>query len=281
MNSQFVTLMQEAESSNSDIRIADLVAYWDSRADSYLYGVAGELSDDRGVAWRRVVVNAAQSVFASPGSVDESLHILDLGCGPGFFEVLFANLSCRIDAVDASPQMIARARQNLSEHSGQSKQCQVTFHTSDVSSLPFADNTFDLAIARNVTWLLLDPKAAYAEWLRVLRPGGMLLVFDGNWYRYLFHPDIDAQRRADQAANSLEGWDESAQADAAEELEFEKTAKKLPMSPVMRPDWDKEILGQLGATSVEADEGIWRELWTESEQAYYRSSPMFLVKATK
>ena len=48
-------------------------------------------------------------------------------------------------------------------------------------SLPFDDNSFDCIISRNVTWTLLDTKQSYQEWLRVLRPGGKILIFDANW----------------------------------------------------------------------------------------------------
>ena len=157
----------------------------------------------------------------------------------------------------------------------------VTLHESDVTSLPFEDAAFDVAACRNLTWLLLDPEAAYAEWLRVLRPGGKLLVFDANWYRYLVDPQIDAARRADQENNVLEGWDEDSQATSDEEKRSELIATELPMTYLLRPAWDLDVLPRLGATQVHADELIWKELWTESEKVYYASSPMFLVEAVK
>lgn len=55
----------------------------------------------------------------------------------------------------------------------------------DAQILPFADNTFDCVCSRNLVWNLEMPQTAYREWLRVLKPGGILLIFDGNHYRYL------------------------------------------------------------------------------------------------
>jgi ubiquinone/menaquinone biosynthesis C-methylase UbiE len=43
-----------------------------------------------------------------------------------------------------------------------------------------ADNSFDFATTRHLAWTLTDPLAAYAEWYRVLKPGGRLLVNDGD-----------------------------------------------------------------------------------------------------
>jgi SAM-dependent methyltransferase len=254
------------------------VHYWDSRADSYSSGVIGELADERGLAWGAVISNRAGAALSRASGEGRRACVLDLGCGPGFFETLFLGLGCQVDAVDASPEMLARAQENIASLPGADA---ARFHQADVTRLPFPDDTFDLAIARNLTWLLLEPENAYAEWLRVLRPGGKLLVFDANWYRYLFDDDIDTRRRADQAANRLEGWDDDAQSDAAQELEFEKTAARLPLSPVLRPQWDTDVLMRLGAAHATADEGIWREIWTENERAYYGSSPMFLVEGIK
>ena len=62
-----------------------------------------------------------------------------------------------------------------------------------------------------------DPRAAYAEWLRVVRPGGKILIFDANWYRYLVDDRVAQARQADQENNNLEGWDEASQATSAEE----------------------------------------------------------------
>ena len=36
-------------------------------------------------------------------------------------------------------------------------------------------------VNRHLVWTLVDPKAAFAEWLRVLKPGGTLLIIDGDF----------------------------------------------------------------------------------------------------
>ena len=53
------------------------------------------------------------------------------------------------------------------------------------------------------------------------------------------------------------------------------------MTALLRPDWDLELLARLGAAESRADTSIWKTLWTESEQAYYASSPPFLVEALR
>lgn len=251
----------------------ELVEYWDGRSTSYSKNIIGELSDGRRDAWEGMF----DALLEKP-SDGNSLRVLDLGCGPGFFSVIFAARGYDVVAVDMSTAMIERARQSLDEASLAHK---VEFHQGDFTSLPFPDNSFDLAVARNVTWLMRDPEGAYAEWLRVLVPGGKLIVFDANWYYYLFDSDANEARRACQEGKVLEGWDKEAQATSDEEKRCEEMARKLPLSAVVRPAWDIDVLSRLGVSLVRTDEGVWRDLWTKSEQSYYAYAPLFLVEAVK
>lgn len=43
------------------------------------------------------------------------------------------------------------------------------------------DETYDAVICRHLVWTLTKPEQARADWFRVLKPGGKLLVFDGDW----------------------------------------------------------------------------------------------------
>lgn len=261
----------------SDGLMDEIVDYWDGRATSYSNGVKGELSDDRAKAWWQVLERKSMPIMEAVAATGRSTRVLDLGCGPGFFTVLYTRAGCQVDAVDSSAQMLNRAQTNLAEAL---PGAHASFLECDITSLPYADDTFDLAVCRNVTWLMRQPEAAYAEWLRVLRTGGKLLVFDANWYRYLVDEQVDAQRLADITSNTLEGWDEDAQATSDEEKRCELIATELPLTKELRPYWDLKVLQKLDA-AVRADEEIWRELWTENEQAYYSYAPMFLVEAVK
>ena len=50
----------------------------------------------------------------------------------------------------------------------------------DAQHLAFADASFDAVVSRNVLWNLDDPEAAYRRDLPVLRPGGVLILEDGD-----------------------------------------------------------------------------------------------------
>ena len=48
----------------------------------------------------------------------------------------------------------------------------------DAQNLDFEDDTFDLIVTRNVTWVMEQPTKACSEWIRVLQPGGRMINFD-------------------------------------------------------------------------------------------------------
>lgn len=257
---------------------AEIVEYWNERSTSYSNGVIGELHDERRTMWWNALVKRVAGVIDEARREGRVPRVLDLGCGPGFFTALFSEAGCQVDAVDSSAEMLARAQANVK---AAVPDAEPTYCECDFTELPFADGTFDLATGRNVTWLMRRPEAAYAEWLRVLRPGGKLLSFDANWYRYLIDPVTAAAREADMTNNTLEGWDEESRATTAEEEHCEQMALELPLTYILRPAWDATILSSLGTARVRTDELIWQEVWTESEYSYYGATPMFLVEAVK
>jgi SAM-dependent methyltransferase len=72
--------------------------------------------------------------------------------------------------------MIERARRKAEQvHQ------EIDFRVCDAAALDFADETYDLVVARHVIWNLPDPKRGITEWLRVLRPGGRLVLIEGKW----------------------------------------------------------------------------------------------------
>ena len=62
---------------------------------------------------------------------------------------------------------------------------------------------------------------------------------------------------------------------------MEEIARQVPMSRVMRPAWDMQVLKAYAGDRVQADEQVWKRVWDRTEQVNYASTPMFLVSAVK
>lgn len=265
--------------------------YWNNRADTYSNGVVSEFFTREWDSWEEILTHALAPLTCNSNpsfyvdrahehlnSSEQSLKILDLGCGPGFFEVMLSRMGHHVTAVDTSDSMLQKAGYNVQNYGVASN---VSFMQGDVSQLPFEDASFDAIVLRNVTWLMRSPRDSYAEWKRVLKPSGRLLVFDANWYRYLADEDQDRKRREDQRDIATLGWEVDERATSKQECECEDIAKNLPLTYEDRPSWDVAVLKQLGFSAVSVNEDVYRQVWTSGEQNYYGSSPLFMITATK
>jgi ubiquinone/menaquinone biosynthesis C-methylase UbiE len=142
--------------------------HWDTRAGAYDSEAGHSLvSDEQRKAWLDVLSRLA-------GRVPQ--RVLDVGCGTGFLALCFAELGHAVTGIDLSPEMIDRARRKAEQ-----EHRQIAYRVGDAAALDSADETFDLVVVRHVIWNLPDPERGVAEWLRVLRPGGRLLLIEGKW----------------------------------------------------------------------------------------------------
>jgi SAM-dependent methyltransferase len=152
----------------------------------------------------------------------------------------------------------------------------IRFLEMNAEQLDFPDDSFDVIVSRNLTWNLPHPEKAYAEWSRVLRPGGLLLNFDANWYSYLFDSESLSAYKTDRINAAAEGIHD---ANIGENFDImEDIARRIPLSGIRRPGWDLDILGQLGLRA-EADETFWERVWSREEKINFSSTPMFIVRA--
>jgi len=100
--------------------------------------------------------------------------ILDAGCGPGLVACYLAPLAGTVCGVDATPAMVAKARQIAAERG-----CgNATFQEGLMERLPFPDRTFDGVVTRYAFHHVLDTVAAMKELVRVCRPAGRVVVCD-------------------------------------------------------------------------------------------------------
>jgi ubiquinone/menaquinone biosynthesis C-methylase UbiE len=142
--------------------------HWDERANTFDDEPDhGLFSDEQRQAWLDLFARLA-------GPVPQ--HVLDVGCGTGFLTLMLAELGHEVTGIDLSPQMIDRARRKAEQAS-----LQIDFRIGNAVAIDCADETYELVVARHLIWTLPDPQRGVAEWLRVLRPGGRLILIEGKW----------------------------------------------------------------------------------------------------
>ena len=121
----------------------------------------------RDEAWRRLAVR-----LAAPEHVERGL---DAASGTGKLAAALANQAAQVTALDFSAAMLQRSKSVLEQ---QNLEHRVNPLQGDVLALPFPDDTFDCATIGFGLRNLDDIPTGLAEFRRVLKPGGRLVVLD-------------------------------------------------------------------------------------------------------
>jgi ubiquinone/menaquinone biosynthesis C-methylase UbiE len=124
-------------------------------------------------------VQRLKQVILTQLELGSGLHLLDVGCGTGddvraLVRVVGAH--GRSIGVDASAVMITEA-----QHRHAAPGLPIAFMVGNAQHLAFADASFDRCRAERVLMHLEHPEQALAEMVRVVRPGGKIVVFDMDW----------------------------------------------------------------------------------------------------
>jgi ubiquinone/menaquinone biosynthesis C-methylase UbiE len=117
---------------------------------------------------------AALALLVDAARVRPSDVSLDVACGPGSVVRAFAGRVARAVGLDATPAMLEEARQAAAKASLRN----VEWHQGDVYALPFGDQSFDIVSCRFAFHHLEQPARAFAEMVRVTRPGGRIVLCD-------------------------------------------------------------------------------------------------------
>jgi SAM-dependent methyltransferase len=111
-----------------------------------------------------------------PGQV-----VLDLGSGGGFDVFIAARkvgAEGRAIGVDMTPEMLSKARANISKFTEKTTLANVEFRLGEIEHLPAADSSIDVVISNCVINLSPDKQQVWNEIARVLKPGGRACISD-------------------------------------------------------------------------------------------------------
>lgn len=126
------------------------------------------------------------------GLVENRDHLLDAGCGWGrsLLGVKRRYPALRVTGVDITPGLLELGRQ-IAEQLGVSG---VDWRVGDILSLPFEDETFSHVISARVLQYIVEPPKAVRELVRVLRPGGRMILVVPNklnpFYALFYHTKV-------------------------------------------------------------------------------------------
>jgi SAM-dependent methyltransferase len=133
--------------------------------------------------------SAYREAYMKVVDLPRTAAVLDLGCGTGVVTRAIAareGFAGTVTGIDQSPEFIAAA-ERLAANDGLGDR--VEFVVGDAHALEFPAASFDAAVAHTLVSHVRDPLAVLAEAARVIRPGGTVAIFDGDYASLTFGCD--------------------------------------------------------------------------------------------
>ena len=117
------------------------------------------------------VFQDSREVLAASLDTRPGQRVLEVGVGTGLLLPLYP-ADCRITGIDFSEGMLAKARERVERLDLPN----VTLEHMDAADMSFHDDSFDIVVAAYVVTAVPDHRAVMREIVRVVRPGGRILL---------------------------------------------------------------------------------------------------------
>jgi len=162
------TPLAETPAADQDLaRVGSVLSARRARSEAFFAGAAPDWDNTRASLFgQRADLSALLALL------DPSWTVGDLGCGTGTLTAAIAPHVRFVHAIDASPPMLAAARERLTGVPN------VLLSTGALELLPLDDASLDVAVMLLVLHHVAEPARALAEVQRVLKPSGRLLIID-------------------------------------------------------------------------------------------------------
>ena len=212
---------------------------WSDGSEDYDKVVHYQLSRKKDVQhW----LNALSSALGGKTGLD----VMDVGCGPGFFSIMLLRLGESVTSVDGAEGMVQCAKRNI-----RAAGYRDNVRLSDAVLLPGENReSYDAIVSRDVVWTLYDPETAFAQWAELLRPGGRIVIYDGNYYY-----------EAGSVKRTLWRWLANVLIFFTEHrvrVQKKTVLSEQPMCKCKRPEKDVELLERVGLKIVSAERDDYR-----------------------
>lgn len=142
--------------------------YWSMRAETFDLSPGHEIfGDDEREAWHALIER-----HLGPGAGRDAL---DLASGTGVISRLLCERGFSVTGLDFSESMMERAKAKAKARNLDAK-----YLMGDAENTLLSDDAYDAIMTRHLVWTLPDPASAFADWFRVLKPGGRILIVDAD-----------------------------------------------------------------------------------------------------
>lgn len=119
----------------------------------------------------------------------KGLKVLDVSSGRGTQSIFYAReYGANVTGIDISEEMVETARKNAAKEGMGDK---VKFQTADSQNLPFGNNVFDVVINECAVGIPDDSQKVLNEMVRVVKPGGKILIHESTWRAKLSSEEKD------------------------------------------------------------------------------------------
>lgn len=116
-------------------------------------------------------------------SVYSDKKVLEAGCGTGRESIYMASRGADLTAIDVTDKSISVAKEHSEKFNFKYK---IKFNKASVLELPFENNSFDIVLSSGVIHHTEKPQIAFQQLVRVLKPGGYLILYVYNDYAHIF-----------------------------------------------------------------------------------------------